>query len=231
MIAKPVLSLLGLAAALGCSPSGIAPKPLATAAAPAASPGETTTTAAPTIVFLGTSLTAGFGLDPEQAYPALIQKKIDAAGLRYRVVNAGVSGETSAGARRRIDWILQKPVAVLVVETGANDGLRGQDLSELRDNIQAIFDRAWRQVPPPRLVLVGMEVITNYGADYVKGFHAVYVELARSNQVTFVPFLLEGVGGVPALNQADGIHPTAEGQQRLADNVWKVLRPLIESRP
>jgi acyl-CoA thioesterase-1 len=231
MIAKPVLSLLGLAAALGCSPSGIAPKPLATAAAPAASPGETTTAAAPTIVFLGTSLTAGFGLDPEQAYPALIQKKIDAAGLRYRVVNAGVSGETSAGARRRIDWILQKPVAVLVVETGANDGLRGQDLSQLRDNIQAIFDRARRQVPPPRLVLVGMETLTNYGADYVKGFHAVYFELARSNQATFVPFLLEGVGGVAALNQADGIHPTAEGQQRLADNVWKVLRPLIESRP
>ena len=183
--------------------------------------------ARPTILFLGTSLTAGFGLDPERAYPALIQARVDAEGLPYRVVNAGVSGETSAGALRRMDWLLQQPVAVLVVETGANDGLRGQDPEATRANIQAIFDRAGRQSPPPRLVLAGMEALPNYGERYRRRFRAIFPELARRNGAALVPFLLEGTAGVAGLNQADGIHPAAEGHAIIAENVWKVLRPLL----
>jgi acyl-CoA thioesterase-1 len=181
----------------------------------------------PSVVFLGTSLTAGLGLEPEQAYPALIQQKIDSAGLGFRVVNAGVSGETSAGARRRVDWLLREPVAVLVLETGANDGLRGLPPDSLRANIQAVFDRAKEISPPPRLVLVGMRVPPNYGRAYTERFHAVYPELARDNGAELVPFLLDGVGGVPRLNQADGIHPTAEGQRVMAETVWRVLGPLL----
>jgi acyl-CoA thioesterase-1 len=182
---------------------------------------------APRVLCLGTSLTAGLGLDPTEAYPALLQARIDAEGLRYRVVNAGSSGETSAGARRRIDWLMKQPVAVLVVETGANDGLRGQDPEALRANLQAIVDRARQQVPPPKVLIAGMEAPPNFGRDYAARFRAVFPELARKNNAALVPFLLEGVGGVPGLNQADGIHPTAEGQKRVAATVWKVLRPLL----
>ena len=180
-----------------------------------------------TILFVGTSLTAGFGLDPAEAYPALIQAKIDALGLRYRVVNAGVSGETSAGALRRMDWPLQQAVAVLVLETGANDGLRGQDPEATRANIQAILDRMRRRSPPPRLVLAGMEALPNYGQDYRRRFRAIFPDLARRNGAVLIPFLLEGTAGVASLNQADGIHPTAEGHKIVAENVWKVLRPLL----
>jgi len=176
---------------------------------------------------VGTSLTAGFGLDPERAYPALIQARIDSESLPYRVVNAGVSGETSAGARRRMDWLLRQPVAVLVVETGANDGLRGQDPDATRANIQAILNRAHEQSPPPLLVLVGMEVLPNYGRDYRRRFRAIFPGLARENGAALVPFLLEGVAGRPELNQGDGIHPSAEGHEVLADNVWRVVRPLL----
>ena len=179
------------------------------------------------ILCVGTSLTAGLGLDPQEAYPALLQQKVDAAGLRYRVVNAGVSGETSAGARRRMGWLMRQPVAVLLVETGANDGLRGQDPAATRENIQAILDEARRQSPPPKLVLAAMEALPNYGEEYRRRFRALYPELARANGATLVPFLLDGVAGDPRLNQADGIHPTAEGQKRVAENVWKALRPLL----
>lgn len=182
----------------------------------------------PVILCVGTSLTAGLGLDPEQAYPALLQAKVDEAGLSYRVVNAGVSGETSAGALRRMDWLLRQKVAVLVLETGANDGLRGQDPESTRANIQAIFDRALQQSLPPRLVLAGMEALPNYGPEYGRKFHALYPELARKNGAALVPFILEGVGGVPALNQADGIHPTAEGHRRVAENVWRVLQRVLK---
>ena len=181
----------------------------------------------PSVVFLGTSLTAGLGLEPEQAYPALIQQKIDSAGLDYRVVNAGVSGETSAGARRRVDWLLREPVTVLVLETGANDGLRGLPPDSLRANIQAVFDRAKAISPAPKLVLVGMRVPPNYGRAYTERFQAVYPEVARYNGAALVPFLLDGVGGIPRLNQADGIHPTAEGQRVIAETVWRVLGPLL----
>lgn len=179
------------------------------------------------IVFVGTSLTAGLGLDPDQAYPALIQRKLDAEGLRFEAVNAGVSGETSAGARRRIEWLLRRPAAVLVIETGANDGLRGLEVDSLRANIQAIIDEAARQSPKPAIVLVGMRAPPNLGSDYSQRFRRVYSELARENDLPLVPFLLDGVAGSSALNQADMIHPTAEGQQRMAETVWKVLEPLL----
>jgi acyl-CoA thioesterase I len=179
------------------------------------------------IVFLGTSLTAGLGLDPDQAYPALIQQKLDEAGLRYEAVNAGVSGETSASARRRIEWLLRQPAAVLVIETGANDGLRGLEVDSLRSNIQAIIDVAGQQSPKPAVVLVGMRALPNLGFGYSRRFERVYSELARQNDLPLVPFLLDGVAGSSALNQADMIHPTAEGQQRMAETVWKVLEPVL----
>lgn len=182
----------------------------------------------PAIVFLGTSLTAGYGLpDAKLAYPGLLQAKLDSAGRRFRVLNAGVSGESSAGAESRMDWLLaHDTVAVLVVETGANDALRGQDPDSVRSRIQAIFDRARRVSPPPRLILVGMEALPNLGDDYVRRFHAIFPEVARANGAALVPFLLAGVGGVDSLNQEDGIHPTVEGQRIVAENVWKVLEPV-----
>ena len=179
------------------------------------------------IVFLGTSLTVGLGVDPETAYPALIQQKLDSAGLPYTAVNAGVSGETSAGALRRIDWILSQPAAVLVIETGANDGLRGLDPDTMEANIQAIIDRAREQSPPPRIILVGMEAPPNYGFRYARRFEAVYPELAKRNGVPLVPFLLDGVAGVDSLNQADMIHPTAAGQRRVAQTLWPVLERVL----
>jgi acyl-CoA thioesterase-1 len=215
--------VLGLAAGLfGCERPRDNP--------PASSQNPTPALDKPTVVFLGTSLTAGLGLDPDQAYPTLIQQKIDSAGLGYRVVNAGVSGETSAGALRRADWLFQQPVSVLVVETGANDGLRGLPADSLRANIQAIFDRAKRLQPPPRLVLLGMRVPPNYGRTYSQQFQAIYPELARANNAALVPFLLQDVGGIASLNQPDGVHPTAEGQRRMAETVWEVLEPVLKGK-
>jgi acyl-CoA thioesterase I len=205
---------------------GAGPKPVSSAT-PAPVPSAAAVDERPVVLFVGTSLTAGLGLDPSEAYPALIQERIDAAGLRYRVVNAGVSGETSAGALRRLDWLLRQPVAVLVIETGANDGLRGQDPDSTRTNIQGILDAVGRRDPRPRLVLAAMEAPPNYGEDYRRRFRAIYPELAQNYGATLVPFLLDGVAGDPRLNQADGIHPTAEGQKRVAENVWKVLRPIL----
>jgi acyl-CoA thioesterase-1 len=179
------------------------------------------------IVFLGTSLTAGLGLDPDKAYPALIQQKLDSARLPYLAVNAGVSGETSAGARRRMDWILREPVAVLVIETGANDGLRGQQVDSTRANIQGIIDRAKQQDPKPRIALVQMRAPPNYGFGYARRFREMYAALAKENDVLLVPFLLDGVAGVDSLNQADMIHPTAVGQRKVAETVWKAIRPVL----
>jgi acyl-CoA thioesterase I len=175
------------------------------------------------IVFLGTSLTAGYGLDESEAYPALLQRKIDSLGLPFTAVNAGVSGETSASARRRVDWLLREPASVLVIETGANDGLRGLDVDSLEANIQAIIDRARRQQPPPRIILVGMRALPNYGFRYGHRFEALYPVLAKRNGVPLIPFLLQGVAGVDSLNQADMMHPTAAGQRRVAETVWPVL--------
>jgi acyl-CoA thioesterase-1 len=182
------------------------------------------------VLFLGTSLTAGYGIDPDQAYPALIQSKIDSSGLPYHVINAGVSGETSAGAVRRVDWLLQQPLAVLVVETGANDGLRGLSTDSLSSNIRAILRRAKELQPSVKLVLIGMRIPPNYGRAYSQSFEAIYPELARESGATLVPFLLEGVGGVSSLNQPDGVHPTAQGQRKMAETVWRVLEPVLRER-
>ena len=189
--------------------------------------GTSPAASAPVIMFVGTSLTAGLGVEPDQAYPALIQQKIDSAGLNYRVVNAGVSGETSAGALRRIDWLLREPVAILVLETGANDGLRGQDPDSIRANVQAVIDRVHVTQPQARVVLVGMNSMPNLGRAYSSRFEGVFPALARANELPIVPALLAGVGGVDSLNQPDGIHPTPEGHRRLAANVWQTLLPLL----
>jgi acyl-CoA thioesterase-1 len=178
-----------------------------------------------TVLFLGTSLTAGYGLsDPALAYPALLQAKLDSAGRPFRVINAGISGESSAGALARTDWLLQQNRPdVLVIETGANDGLRGQNPDSVRGRIQQIIDRAMRQDPQPKIVLLGMEALPNLGADYARRFRAIYPALARANGAVLVPFLLAGVAGVDSLNQDDGIHPTPSGQRILAEHVWKAI--------
>lgn len=185
----------------------------------------------PVVLFFGTSLTAGLGLDPEEAYPALIQARIDSAGLGYRVVNGGVSGETSAAGLRRIDWLLQQPIAVLVLELGANDALRGQDLAAARSNLQQIIDRTRARYPDVRIVVAGMEAPPNLGRRYTREFRGLFVALARENGATLIPFLLEGVGGVPELNQADGIHPNADGARVMAETVWRVLEPVLRGAP
>ena len=181
----------------------------------------------PTIVFLGTSITAGLGLDPSQAYPAEIQRRLDSLNLSYQVINAGVSGETSAGALQRIDWLMRQKPAILIIETGANDGLRGQDPASIKANIQAIIDRVRAKSPETRIVLAGMSTLPNMGGRYLQEFVRIYPELARANNLPLVPFILEGVGGVDSLNQPDGIHPTPAGQRIVADNVWRVLEPLV----
>ncbi len=222
MIARSVSVLAALALLTACDQASDGAARRASDVAP--SPGPR-----PTILFVGTSLTAGHGLDPDQAYPALIQRKIDSAGLGYRVANAGVSGETSAGAVRRIDWLLRQNPAVLVIETGANDGLRGLGTDSLKANIQTIIDSARALSPPPRIVLLGMRALPNYGFAYARRFSRLYKDLAEENDVALVPFLLKDVAGEDGMNQADAIHPTAAGQQRMAETVWKVLEP--ELRP
>ena len=179
------------------------------------------------ILFFGTSLTAGMGLDPNEAFPAVIQEKIDSLNLPYEVVNAGLSGETTAGGKNRINWVLNQKVAVFVLELGANDGLRGVPLTETKSNLQAIIDVVKEKNADTKIVLVGMEIPPNMGEDYTSEFRSIFPDLAKKNKLELVPFLLQNVGGVKELNQADGIHPTAEGQKILANNVWKVLKPVI----
>lgn len=184
-----------------------------------------------TVVFFGDSLTAGYGLDDpmSEAYPALIQEKIAHASLPYRVVNAGLSGETSAGGLRRIDWILRQPVDIFVLALGANDGLRGIEPSVTRENLQAILDRVRAKYPAAKLVVAGMMMPASMGQDYARDFGAVFATVAKKNNAILIPFLLENVGGIDRLNQPDRIHPSAEGHKLLADTVWKILRPLLDS--
>jgi acyl-CoA thioesterase I len=182
-----------------------------------------------TIVFFGDSLTAGYGLDDPaaQSFPALIAEKISAAGLPWRVVNAGVSGETSAGGERRIGWVLRQPIDILVLELGANDGLRGTDPAVTRANLTAIIGRIRARQPAARVVLAGMQMPPSLGEDYIKAYAAVFPAVAQAEHVTLIPFLLDGVGGRPELNQGDGMHPTAAGDAIVAETVWRVLRPLL----
>lgn len=179
------------------------------------------------ILFFGTSLTAGMGLDPNEAFPAVIQGKIDSLNLPYEVVNAGLSGETTAGGKNRINWVLNQKVDVFVLELGANDGLRGVPLEETKNNLQTIIDVVKEKNPDTKIVLVGMEIPPNMGEDYTSEFRNIFPDLAKKNKLELVPFLLQNVGGIKELNQPDGIHPTAEGQKILANNVWKVLNPVL----
>lgn len=183
------------------------------------------------VLFLGTSLTAGLGLAPEDAYPALIQRKADSAGLAVRVENAGLSGETSAGALRRVDWLLRGPVDVFVLETGANDGLRGLDVDSTRQNIARIVAKVRAARPSARVFLVQMEAPPNLGTKYTDQFRAMFPTVARESGATLLPFLLEGVAGVASLNQADGIHPNEAGARRVAANVWRGLAPALTEGP
>jgi acyl-CoA thioesterase I len=188
-------------------------------------PGAQTVAAKPRIVFLGDSLTAGLGLPTDQSFPALISKKLDERGLDYEVINAGVSGDTSAGGVRRLDWSLEGDVKVLIVALGGNDGLRGLPPSELKKNLAAILDRARER--KITVILAGMEAPPNNGPDYTREFRNVYEQLAAEYKVRLIPFLLQGVAGDASLNQADGIHPNTRGAEMVADLVWKELEPTL----
>jgi len=201
-------------------------------ASPASGQADTTTradaSAVKTILFFGDSLTAGYGLDdPSDAFPGEIAKKIDSLKMPYKVINAGVSGETSAGGNSRIDWTLKQKVDVFILELGANDGLRGIPPNETTKNLQSIVDKVKAKYPEAKLVMLGMQVPPNMGADYVNKFKAVFPAIAAKNKMTLVPFLLQGVGGHPDLNQPDGIHPTERGAKIVANNVWDVLKGLL----
>jgi acyl-CoA thioesterase I len=179
------------------------------------------------ILFYGDSLTAGYGLTPEEAFPALIEKQLNKQGKPARVVNAGLSGETSAGGLSRIDWVLRQPIDVFVLELGANDGLRGLPVEQTEKNLQGIIDKVRKKFPKVKIVLAGMMVPPNMGPDYTTRFQKIFPELAKKNEVTLIPFLLQDVAGRDELNQADGIHPNPAGHRIVADNVYKVIDPLI----
>ncbi|MBF9237306.1 arylesterase [Hymenobacter sp. BT683] len=182
------------------------------------------------VLFFGNSLTAGYGVEPDQAFPALVGQKIDSLGLDYKVINAGLSGETTAGGRSRVGWVLRQPVDVFVLELGGNDGLRGLPLTATRRNLQAIIDTVRRRSPKAQIVLAGMQIPPNLGATYAADFKALYQEIAAKNKLVLIPFLLQGVGGDRRLNQPDGIHPTPAGHRILARNVWSVLQPLLQAQ-
>lgn len=182
---------------------------------------------AKTVLFLGDSITAGYGVDPSEAYPAIIQDRIDAKGWPFKVINAGQSGDTSAGGLNRLEWLLKNRIDVLVLELGANDGLRGLPIQNTKKNLQAIIDRTRARYPRVKIIIAGMKLPPNWGRDYSRQFESMFVELAKKNKAALVPFVLEGVGGVRKLNQSDIIHPTPEGHKLVAANVWKVLEPII----
>jgi acyl-CoA thioesterase-1 len=218
-------------AACGCSRSESAPvdrRPVEPAVAPAAAIDARTASARPRIVFLGDSLTAGYGLERNESVPSLIQGRLDAEGYGYEVVNAGVSGDTSAGGLSRLEWSLEGDVDVLVIELGANDGLRGVPVNAMKHNLDEIIRRAkGRGIT---VLLTGMEAPPNYGAAYTSEFRRVFADLAREHRVAFIPFYLQGVAGIPALNIADGMHPNPAGARIVEATVWRALEPLLEKR-
>ncbi|SFC31569.1 acyl-CoA thioesterase-1 [Algibacter lectus] len=191
---------------------------------------ETTkSTSSKKIVFFGDSLTAGYGLeDVDDAFPGIIQNKIDALGLEYSIVNSGVSGETTSGGKNRIDWVLNEEPSIFILELGANDGLRGVPLDQSKANLQTIIDAVKTKYPETIIVLAGMQIPPNMGQDYTTAFKNMFPDLAKENNLHLVPFLLEDVGGIPDLNQSDGIHPTKAGHKILAKNVWEVLQPILK---
>ena len=227
------LSLAVVLACAACSRKADPPPDTATstaAAAPAASSGTAADpdapAARPRIVAFGDSLTAGLGLVEQQAYPALLQRKIDDAGYEFEVVNAGVSGDTSASGLRRLDWALEGDVRVLIVAFGGNDGLRGLPVAQMKENLTAIIEKARERNAV--VILAGMEAPPNFGQEYATAFRTAFRDVALENRVLFIPFLLKGVGGIPELNQADGIHPNPRGAQIVADTVWSVVQPLLD---
>lgn len=181
----------------------------------------------PTVLFFGTSLTAGFGLDPSQAFPQLVAKKAAAEGLPITAINAGLSGETSAGALRRIDWVIKKPVDVVVVETGGNDGLRALDAGQLKSNISGIVKKIRATQPNAKIVLAVMEAPPNFGVKYTSDFRNAYTSVAKDEGVALMPFLLDGVAGKAELNQDDAVHPNLAGEKIVADNVWRAIKPVV----
>jgi acyl-CoA thioesterase-1 len=181
----------------------------------------------PVVLFFGTSLTAGYGLDPAQAFPTLIEKKAQSEGLPIRVVNAGLSGETTAGAARRIDWVLRTPADLVVIEGGANDALRGLSPDAARGNLEQVIAAVRRKQPSAKIVLVQMEAPPNLGPAYARSFRTIYADIAKKEGIPLLPFLLNGVAGLPRLNQADGIHPNAAGERIVADNLWRALKPIV----
>lgn len=200
------------------------------AGSPVARASSSTSTAAavPVVLFFGTSLTAGYGLEPEQAFPALIEKKARDEGVPIKAVNGGLSGETTAGAVRRIDWVLRTPADLVVVEAGANDALRGLSPDAARANLEQLIASVRAKQPRAKIALVQMEAPPNYGVAYTRSFGAIYQDVAKKENIPLVPFLLTGVAGISRLNQADGVHPNAVGERIVADNIWKALKPLVE---
>ncbi|MDZ4715418.1 MAG: arylesterase [Cytophagales bacterium] len=180
------------------------------------------------ILFFGDSLTAGYGLSPEEAFPTVVEQAMAKSGTKVRVINAGLSGETSAGGLSRIDWVLRQPIDVFVLELGANDGLRGLPIKETRKNLQAIIDKVKAKNPNCKIVLAGMMVPPNMGRDYAEAFRKLFGEISSGNSAVLIPFLLDGVAGIEKLNQADGIHPTGEGHKIIGDNITKILLPLVQ---
>lgn len=181
------------------------------------------------IMFFGDSLTAGMGLSEDEAFPAVIQGQLDSIGLPYEVINAGLSGETTASGKNRLDWVLNQEVEIFVLELGANDGLRGIPIEETRKNLQEMIDMVREKYPNTTIVLAGMMIPPNMGPEYTKAFQELFPQLASKNDIALIPFLLDKVAGISELNQNDGIHPTAEGHQIVAENVWKVLEPIIKA--
>ncbi len=180
-----------------------------------------------TVVVLGDSIAAGYGVEPSEAYPALLQEKITSAGLDFTVVNAGVSGDTTADGLNRINWLLRRPIDVLILELGGNDGLRGFPVSTIATNLQMTIDRVKEKYPQAKIVIAGMRMPPNLGEAYTSAYKNIFPALAKKNDAALVPFLLEGVGGRPELNQPDHVHPTAAGHRLVAENVWKVLKPVL----
>jgi acyl-CoA thioesterase-1 len=216
------------ALACGSSRGDDREEPRASAVPPGAALAVPAASSRPRIVALGDSLTAGLGLPATAAYPSLLEERLKGSGVDVEVVNAGISGDTSAGGLERLDWALQGDVRVMIVALGANDGLRGLPVEQLRRNLSQIVERA--QARGIAVILAGMEAPPNYGRDYIASFHKVYPELAAQYRVAFVPFLLQGVAGTPSLNQRDGIHPTQAGARIVADNVWSVLKPIADAQ-
>ncbi|HXB35553.1 MAG TPA: arylesterase [Puia sp.] len=180
-----------------------------------------------TIIFFGNSLTAGYGLDPGQAFPALIGRRLDSLHLSYKVINAGISGETTADGKSRLNWILRQRADIFVLELGGNDGLRGIPVNGTRDNLQSIIDTVHTRYPSCKILLAGMRVPPSMGSTYANTFHEIFAQLAAKNKTALIPFLLDGVGGNPSLNQGDGIHPNYTGEKIVTETVWTALKPLL----